>query len=66
MKMKCRTRRAPFGAIVIEQLDVMPYDYNGLHATGRRIYAPTSFPKKMLFGWDEYIDCDGCLSYHNR
>ena len=65
-RMKCKTRKAPFGAIVITKLGVMPYDYNGLHATGRRIYAPTSFPRRMLFGWDEYIDCDGCLSYHNR
>lgn len=63
---KCMTRKAPKKAIIIEHLSQMPYDYRGMHATGRRIFVPVSVPSETLFSWDEYSDGDGNLVYANR
>lgn len=49
--------KAPKRGIFIEQLQIMPYDKNGMHATGRRIYAYNSSVGYMT-GWNEYEDGD--------
>ncbi len=48
-------KTAPKKAIIIKRLDVMPYDRDGMHATGRRIYAYNALVGYMT-GWDEYTD----------
>lgn len=45
---------APKG-IIIKKLKIMPYDRDGMHATGRRIYAYNALVGHMT-GWDEYTD----------
>ena len=57
-------KRVPKKGIIIEQLEVMPYDRSGMHATGRRIYAYNSLVGYM-FGWDEYLTLDGEKVYAN-
>lgn len=47
--------KAPKKGIIIKMLDVMPYDRDGMHATGRRIYAYNALVGYMT-GWDEYTD----------
>lgn len=47
--------KAPKKAIIIKTLEVMPYDRDGMHATGRRIYAYNALVGYMT-GWDEYTD----------
>ena len=47
--------KAPKKGIIIKRIDVMPYDRDGMHATGRRIYAYNALVGYMT-GWDEYTD----------
>ena len=56
--------KAPKKGIIIEMLNIMPYDKNGMHATGRRIYVYNKSVGYMT-GWDEYIT-DGEICYGNN
>ena len=56
--------KMPKKGIIIKQLQFMPYDKNGMKATGRRIYAYNSLVGYM-FGWDEYLAPDGEKVYAN-
>ena len=56
--------KAPKKSIIIKMLDVMPYDKNGMHATGRRVYVWNKTLGYMT-GWDEYI-ADGKIYYGNN
>ena len=56
--------KAPKKGIIIEQCTTMPYDKNGMHATGRRIYAYNSLVG-FMFGWNEFKSPDGEKVYRN-
>lgn len=59
-----KKKTAPKKRITIENLSEMPYDKRGMHATGRRIYAPNALVGHAT-GWNEYVDQDGELVYAN-
>ena len=56
--------KAPKRGIFIEQLKYMPFDRNGMHATGRRVYAYNSLVG-FMFGWNEFESPDGEKVYAN-
>lgn len=59
-----KKKKAPKKAIIIENCENMPYDKNGMHATGRRVYTYNALVG-FTTGWNEYEDQDGELVYAN-